>query len=105
MPFQIRHDFTILKFTHFKFTKVLIFEFIQYLFFRTLYKCCVDDRKSDYLTLERYVARRVSVDFNKAFPLEAEQWTLSNLLIEIREAGTRLSLTRVHEEVDNTWNR
>ena len=99
------HDFLFSSTIYFAVTSYFPVLLLIGILFRQLYKSCVDDRQSDYLTLERYVAKRISVDFNEAFPLSADQWTLSNILAEIREAGTNLGLTRVHEEVDTTWNR
>ena len=74
-------------------------------FFRQLYRSVVDNRKQEFLELNRYMAKRVPVDFDEAFPLGSAKWTVSNLLSEIKAAASELGLARLQLDVDATWIR
>ena len=68
---------------------------------RSLYKRCVETKKDEFLTLEKYVGRRVDVQYSDAYPHGAENWCVSTLLVAIKSAGNN----RVKQQCDALWSR
>ena len=69
--------------------------------FSTLYKHCVENKRDEFLTLEKYVSDRVDVEYSDAYPYGAENWCVSTLLVAIKSAGNN----RVKQKVDALWSR